>query len=176
MIFNTLFFFQIHGDKLGWSSNVLLYSIVHMISQGFFASTSQQKKTTKEMPSSSTNTYSCCVVCKGNHRMWECRVFKERLQPRELSWWLIINSSFRAYATNTHSGSALNQESVGQKGAIVRLTHYCIEQTWFFQQNNQQIPILSSLLATQVKLKQLLDNGRLIKPQQCHQLLMLRAP
>ena len=30
------------------------------------------------MPSSSTNTYSRCIVCKGNHRLWECRVFKEK--------------------------------------------------------------------------------------------------
>ena len=30
------------------------------------------------MPSSSTNTYSRCIVCKGNHLLWECRVFKEK--------------------------------------------------------------------------------------------------
>ena len=30
------------------------------------------------MPPSSTNTYSCCIVCKGNHRLWECRVFKDK--------------------------------------------------------------------------------------------------
>ena len=30
------------------------------------------------MPSSSINTYSCCIVCKGNHWLWECRVFKEK--------------------------------------------------------------------------------------------------
>ena len=34
-----------------------------------FASNSQQKETKKQMPSSSTNTYSCCIVCKGNHRL-----------------------------------------------------------------------------------------------------------
>ena len=41
-----------------------------------FASNSQQRETKKQMPSSSTNTYSRCIVCKGNHRLWECRVFK----------------------------------------------------------------------------------------------------
>ena len=34
-------------------------------------------ETEKQIPSSSTNTYSCCIVCNGNHRLWECRVFKE---------------------------------------------------------------------------------------------------
>ena len=43
-----------------------------------FASNSQQRETKKQMPSSFTNTYSRCIVCKGNHRLWECRVFKEK--------------------------------------------------------------------------------------------------
>ena len=43
-----------------------------------FASNSQQRETKKQMPPSSTNTYSRCIVCKGNHRLWECRVFKEK--------------------------------------------------------------------------------------------------
>ena len=43
-----------------------------------FASNSQQRETKKQLSSSSTNTYSRCVVCKGNHRLWECRVFKEK--------------------------------------------------------------------------------------------------
>ena len=42
-----------------------------------FASNSEQRETKKQMPSSSTNSYSRCIVCKGNHRLWECRVFKE---------------------------------------------------------------------------------------------------
>ena len=43
-----------------------------------FGSNSQQRDTKKQIPSSSTNTYSRCIVCKGNHRLWECRVFKEK--------------------------------------------------------------------------------------------------
>ena len=43
-----------------------------------FASNSQQRETKKQMPSASTNTYFRCIVCKGNHRLWECRVFKEK--------------------------------------------------------------------------------------------------
>ena len=43
-----------------------------------FASNSQQRESKKQMPSSSTNTYSRCIVCNGNHRLWECRVFKKR--------------------------------------------------------------------------------------------------
>ena len=43
-----------------------------------FASNSQQRETKKQMPSASTNTFCRCIVCKGNHRQWECRVFKEK--------------------------------------------------------------------------------------------------
>ena len=43
-----------------------------------FASNSQQRETKKQMPFSSTNTFSHCIVCKDNHRLWECRVFKEK--------------------------------------------------------------------------------------------------
>ena len=76
---------------------------------------------------------------------------RKRLQPRELSWWRITNFAFRAYGISTHSASALNQESAEQKGAIVRITHYCMEQIGFSQQNSRQIPIPFNLLATQVK-------------------------
>ena len=43
-----------------------------------FASNSQQRETKKRMPSSSMNDYSRCIVCKGNPRLWKCRVFKEK--------------------------------------------------------------------------------------------------
>ena len=100
---------------------------------------------------------------------------RKRLQPRELSWWGIINFAFRAYATSTRSASALNQESAEQRGAIVRITRYCMEQIGFSQQNSQQILIPLSLLATHVKVKQPPVNSCLIGPQQCHLLLMLRG-
>ena len=48
------------------------------IASKVFASNSQQRETKKQMPPSSTNTYSPCIVCKGNHRLWECRVFNEK--------------------------------------------------------------------------------------------------
>ena len=51
-----------------------------------------------------------------------------------------------------------------------------MEQIGFSQQNRQQILVPLSHLATQVKVNQPLVNSRLIRPQQCHLLLMLRAP
>ena len=77
-----------------------------------FASNSQQRETKKQMPSSSTNTYSCCTVCKGIHPLWECRVFEEKTPTQRAKLMADNNFAFRAYGTSTHSASALNQERV----------------------------------------------------------------
>ena len=55
-----------------------------------FASNSQQRETKKQRPSSSTNTYSRCIVCKSYH------------------------FAFRAYAISTNSASALNRVSAAE--------------------------------------------------------------
>ena len=116
-----------------------------------FASNSQQKETRKQMSSSSTNTYFHCIVCKSNHRLWECRVFQEKTLTQRAKLMRIANFAFRAYAISTHSASVLNQESAEQTCAKVRITHYCMEQIGFSQRNSQKIQILYSLLVTQAK-------------------------
>ena len=55
-----------------------------------FASNLQQGQTKKQMPSSSTNTYSGCIVCKSIHKLWECRVFKEKT-PNQRAKLLVDN-------------------------------------------------------------------------------------
>ena len=137
-----------------------------------FASNSQQRETKKQMPSSSTNSYSRCILCKGNHRLWECRVYKEKT-PTQRAKLVADNKLCFSCLRDKHTFRQCNQESVEQKGAIVRITYYCMEQIGFSQQNSQQNPIPFSLLATKVKVKQLLANSSLIRPQQCHLLLML---
>ena len=140
-----------------------------------FASNSQQKETKKQMPSSSTNTYSRCVVCRSNHRLWECRLFKEKT-PTQRAKLVADNKLCFSCLRDKHTFRQCPQpRRAEQRGVIVRITHYCMEQIGFSQQNSQQIPIISSLPATQVKVKQLLVNSRLIRPQQCHLLLMLRG-
>ena len=43
-----------------------------------FAENLKQGQSEKQIPSSSVSTYSRCIVRKGNYRLWECRVFKEK--------------------------------------------------------------------------------------------------
>ena len=113
-----------------------------------FASNSQQRETKKQMPSASTNTSFDALYAKATTGYGSVEFSRKRLPPRELSWWRITNFAFRAYGTSTHSASALSQESAEQRGAIVRITHYCMEQIGFSQQKSQQIQIPSSLLST----------------------------
>ena len=43
-----------------------------------FAANMQSKGTQRPASTSATPPTPRCVVCKGNHRIWECRVFKEK--------------------------------------------------------------------------------------------------
>ena len=43
-----------------------------------FAANTQQKSNLKPQQSSSLTSTSSCFVCKGKHRLWECRVFREK--------------------------------------------------------------------------------------------------
>ena len=43
-----------------------------------FAANTQHKSNLKPQQSSPLTSISSCIVCKDNHRLWECRVFKEK--------------------------------------------------------------------------------------------------
>ena len=43
-----------------------------------FAANTQQKSNLKPQQISPSTSISSCIVCKGSHRLWECRVFKEK--------------------------------------------------------------------------------------------------
>ena len=43
-----------------------------------FAANTQHKSSVKPQQSSPSPPISSCIVCKGSHRLWECRVFKEK--------------------------------------------------------------------------------------------------
>ena len=140
-----------------------------------FASNSQQRKTKKQMPSSSTDTYSCCIVCRGNHRLWECRVFKETT-PTQGAKLMADNKLCFSCLRDKHTFRQCPQP-VKWLAEWCNSSHNTIlhEADRVSQQNSQQIPLPFNLLATQVKVKQLLVYSRLIIPQRCHQLLTLRG-
>ena len=65
------------GSRAGPEDNSTSLTKTKTVSKGL-QSNSQQREIKKQMTSSLTNAFSSCIVCKGNHRLWECRVFKEK--------------------------------------------------------------------------------------------------
>ena len=103
------------------------------IASKVFASNSQQRETRSKchlLPQTLTLAVLYAKVTTGYGSV---EFLRKRLQPRELSWWRIINFAFRAYAISTHSASALNHEIAEQRGAIVLIKHFCMEQKGFSQ-------------------------------------------
>ena len=141
-----------------------------------FASNSQQRDTKKQIPSSSTNTYSRCILCKGNHRLWECRVFKEKT-PTQRAKLVADNKLYFSCLRDKHTFRQCPQprkcQAEGCNSSHNSLLHGA-DRVFPTKQSANPNTIQSSL-ATQVKVKQLLVNNRLIRPQQCHLLLMLRG-
>ena len=43
-----------------------------------FAANTQQRSFRKMQRSAASTSFPSCIVCKGSHRLWECRVFKEK--------------------------------------------------------------------------------------------------
>ena len=43
-----------------------------------FAANTQQRSFRKMQQSAASTSIPSCIVCKGSHRLWECRVFKEK--------------------------------------------------------------------------------------------------
>ena len=48
------------------------------VASGTFAANRQTKGTQKQASTSATPPTPRCIMCKGNHGIWECRVFKEK--------------------------------------------------------------------------------------------------
>ena len=48
------------------------------VASRIFAANTQSKETQRPASTSATPPTPRCIVCKGNHRIWECRVFKEK--------------------------------------------------------------------------------------------------
>ena len=59
------------------------YSVVkNKVASRTFAAKPQSKGTQRPASTSATPPTPRCIVCKGNHRIWECRVFKKKSPTR----------------------------------------------------------------------------------------------
>ena len=71
-----------------------------------FAANTQHKSNLRPQQGSASTSISSCIVIKVSHRLWECRLLKEKTPRREPSSWLKQSSLFLVCVINTCSGNA----------------------------------------------------------------------
>ena len=101
-----------------------------------------------------TSPYTRCNVCTESHRIWECRIFKEKCPAQRAKVVAKAKLCFSCLRETTCSGSAQLPENVGKMVATAPITHFSIELRWF----------------------NLLVGNHRIRPLQCHLSAMCRLP
>ena len=126
------------------------------------------------MASSFKNIYSRCIVCKGNHRLWECRVFKENTPTHRAK--LLADNKFcfsclRAKHTFRQCHQQRKCRAEGCNSSHNTSLHGA-DRVFPTKQSTNSNNIHASGNTGQSKAT---SSQLLIRPQQCHLLLMLRG-
>ena len=132
-----------------------------------FAANTQHKSSVKPQQSCPSPPISSCIVCKGSHRLWEFRVFKEKTSRREPRLWLMQSSVSLVCGINICSGSAKIPVNVEKMVATAPLTPYFTELKGFFQLNPQQTTTSTIRSRTQVLVGHLPVNSNQAKQPLC---------
>ena len=132
-----------------------------------FAANTQHKSNLKPQQRSPLTSISSCIVCKGSHRLWECRVFKEKTPRREPRSWLRQSSVSHVCVINTCLGNAQVLETVGKIVATVPITPYFMELKRFLPLSPQQTTTSILRSRTQVLVGHLLVNSNQAKQPLC---------
>ena len=129
-----------------------------------FAANKQQNSFQKLQQSAPPTSIPICIVCKGNRRLWECRVFNEI--HSEL-WSLLQQSSLSLVCViNIRLDNVQFPVNVEKIGATAPKTPYFTELKRF-PQPNPQITTSRIRSRTQVQLGQLLVNSNQAKRPLC---------
>ena len=103
-----------------------------------FAANKQHRSNLKPQQSSPSTSISSCIVCKGSHRLWECRVFKENTPTQRAKVWLKQSSVSLVCVINTYLGNAQVPVSVRKMVATAPITPYFTERIGLFHLNPPQ--------------------------------------
>ena len=134
-----------------------------------FAANTQHKSNVKPQQSSPSPPISSGIVCKGSHRLWECRSvsLRKSLPRREPRSWLRQGSVSLVCVINICSDNAKVPVNVWKRVATAPIAPYFIELKGFFQLNPQQTTTLILRSRTQVPVGHLPINSNKAKQPLC---------
>ena len=127
-----------------------------------FAANTQHKSNLKPQQRSPLTSVSSCIVCKGSHWLWECRVFKENTPTQRAKVVAEAKLCFSCLRDN-----AQVPVSVEKMVATAPITLYFMELKGFFQLNPQQTTTTILRSRTQVLVGHLLVNSNQAKQPLC---------
>ena len=131
-----------------------------------FAANTQTNGTQRPAPTSATPPSPRCTVCKCNHRIWECRVFKEKSPTQRAKVAAESKLSFSCLREKICSGNAQILGNAGRTDVTAPIIHFSMELRGFIHQNPLQ-PTIVVLMLAQIKVNFLLFNHR-VRPLLCH--------
>ena len=103
-----------------------------------FAANTQHKSNLKPQQRSPLTSISSCIVCKGSHQLWECRVSKEKTPTQRARVVVEAKLCFSCLRDKHMFRQAQVPESVGKMVATAPITSYFMELEGFFPLNPQQ--------------------------------------
>ena len=132
-----------------------------------FAANTQTKGTQRPASTSSTPANPRCIVCKGNHRIWECRVFTEKSPTQRAKVVAEAKLCFSCLRESICSGNAQILENAGRTVATAPIIHFFMERRGFIHLNPLQTTTTVILMLAQIKVNFLVSNHR-VRPLLCH--------
>ena len=97
-----------------------------------FASTTEQRKSTKVSTSKEPRKSVICLVCKANHPLWRCTVFKEKTPTQRAKLVAENQLCFSVFKQTTASVTVYSRENVRRMVATAATTPCCTVLNAYF--------------------------------------------
>ena len=114
-----------------------------------FAANTQHKSNLKPQQSSPSTSIFSCIVCKGGHRLWECRVFKEKTPSQRANAVVEAKLCFSCLRGKNMFRQCKSPVNVEKIVATAPISPYFTELKGSFQLHPQQT--ITSIIRSQIQ-------------------------
>ena len=147
------------------------------VASSTFTANTQFKGTQRPASKSATPPTSRCIVCKGNHHIWECRSFKEKSPTQQANVVAEAKLCFSCLRETHMFRQCPNPPIPGYAGmteATAPIIQFFLELREFIHQNLLQPTTIVIIMLVQGKVNLLVSNHWL-RPILCHLWVMSKA-